>query len=135
MISLRDAIDKPYEGPKTYENLLGILTEAKADISFFGTRCIYVIPYKGTYPIESLVHRIDKLIQENIEFSEMEREIGEKLTENISILYFDSFTAEKHKNFLTLFFLMAREISCSLFGFVSFAPYYEADKHFYKKDL
>jgi hypothetical protein len=112
-VDLRKAIEKKYEGPQTYRNLLKILASSSGDISFWGTRCVSAPGYSGWVHVDDLVKRVDRLILENHEFNQEERAIGKQLAERICALETETEQKLPKKWFWTRFFLSIREFNIS----------------------
>ena len=61
-IDLRKAIEKKYEGPQTYQNLLKILVSSSGDISFWGARCVSASGYCGWVHVDDLIKRVARIV-------------------------------------------------------------------------
>lgn len=121
---IKALIDKPYVGLETYQTFQTILDKSSGNVSFFGQR-YFSIPnsreYKGYCSMSHLFARIERLVQENFDFSEEERKIGRHLINRIKLL--DCQAAQKITNgcFLTFWFtgfltMLREELEISFYG-------------------
>jgi hypothetical protein len=134
-LNIKNVIDAPYASPQTYRNLIDLLKRATADISFWGTRYIAVPSYLGTYSIDDLMERVDKLVTENREFNQEERSIGIELVNRINALDNESQQKLSSKWVWTRFFVSFLEKGLSFVRDVGeyynskYAEYYTRDQY------
>jgi hypothetical protein len=95
----------------TFIELWPIITEADADISFWGVRYVDVIGYEGTCPLDTLTGQVIELFERSkkTQFSKEECDAGITLKEKIDHFYSETDRKINEKNILTRLFFTIYE--------------------------
>src|SRR5690349_6920714 len=108
-MKIKDVVEMPYSVLSTYKKMIAIWFIVTPDICFWVAWIISVRGYVGSYPLDALMQRVDRLVCENYEFSKRERLIGNQLVARLNILDNESEQELSSKWFITRFFARLRE--------------------------
>ncbi|KIC72681.1 hypothetical protein [Candidatus Protochlamydia amoebophila] len=88
-----------------FAELEPVIEQVKEDITFWGTRYVYLPGSSGRFPIDILARRVIELMEKTrFEYTEEERNAGKKIAAKIDQIYQDNDKKLKGKWFLTRFF-------------------------------
>jgi len=94
---------------QTFTTLLPLIQKAHPNISFWGQRYVHIVGHKGTWPIDTLVDHVLKMVERNFDFNEEERKAGKEIASLIDRLYVISDDQTQHLNYLTYIFCKLRD--------------------------
>jgi len=86
---------------RSFVALVPLIQKAHPNISFWGQRYIHLVGHKGTWPIDTLVDHVLKMVKSNFDFNEVEREAGKEIASLIDRLYVISNDQTQHLNYVT----------------------------------
>lgn len=96
----------PYNAEHSYATFSKLMEKSYTELSFWGSRNVYVIGYQGSVLLEDVMRKVDHLIESHPHFSEGERVIGKDIEEKISQLYSISIGQKKKSSYITSIFMI-----------------------------
>lgn len=95
----------PYNAETSYGEFAKVMENAYTEISFWGSRRVYSVGYKGSVSLEDIFQKMNDLIDSHPHFNEEERKIGKVIEAKRDMLYHISYDQEEKVNFITSFFM------------------------------
>lgn len=96
----------PYTVDRSYAEFGKVMENAYTELSFWGSRRVYSVGYKGSITLEDTIQKMNDLIDSHPHFSEEERKTGKAIQTKISILFDISSHQEDKAGYITEFFMI-----------------------------
>lgn len=101
---------------QSYETLCALAEEMEPKLSFFGKEYLCTPKYQGYLEPDDITARLFELLKNNLEFNELNRTYGKKISCRINVIYEKSDEILKAANFFTKLLVFLRGICCSNFA-------------------
>jgi len=98
---------------ESFENLLKLVIASHEDCSFWYGRYIIVEGFNGKLSIDDFAIRLFALVKNNIDFDELDREVGRQIVHKIDHIYSSNEARWKHKNFFIYLFIALKDFFLS----------------------
>lgn len=102
------SLQNPLGSVSSFGELLSLCQGATSEVSFWGSRQVRIPEVKGLLSIDSLITRVEQLLEANFEFCERERSAGQQIIDFITRIYNDGDQQLQKMSMLALFLDKAR---------------------------